>query len=55
VLEAIKQNGDAGWRLGQSLAYTAFCENSQDQTPGTPASKGDRGFKRLTSLLPCCG
>ena len=28
----------------------AFCEVSQDQSPGTPAAAGDFGFKVLTSV-----
>ena len=39
-----------GW--GQILAYSAFCEFSQDQPRGTAASKGDFGFKVLTSSDP---
>ena len=35
-----------GW--GQILAYMAFCEVSQEQTPGT----GDFGFKVLTASDP---
>ena len=34
------------------LAYMAFCEVSQDQSPGTPAAAGDFGFKVLTSSDP---
>ena len=30
----------------------AFCEVSQDQSPGTPAAAGDFGFKVLTSSDP---
>merc|ERR1719160_1460632 len=40
----------AGW--AQIVAYGAYCELSQDQSPGTPASKGDFGFKVLTSSDP---
>merc|ERR1712004_908515 len=36
----------------QILAYMAFCEVSQDQSPGTAASQGDFGFKVLTSSDP---
>ena len=39
-----------GW--GQILAYMAFCEVSQDQSPGTPAAAGDFGFKVLTASDP---
>ena len=39
-----------GW--GQILAYAAFCEVSQEQTPGTDAYAGDFGFKVLTSSDP---
>ena len=40
----------AGW--AQIAAYMAFCEVSQDQSPGTPAAAGDLGFKVLTSSDP---
>merc|ERR1712151_675886 len=40
----------AGW--GQILAYGAFCELSQKQTPGTPGARGDFGWKVLTSSDP---
>merc|ERR1712050_454487 len=40
----------AGW--GQIVAYCAFCELSQDQSPGTPGAKGDFGWKLLTSSDP---
>ena len=30
----------------------AFCETSQDQSPGTAAAAGDFGFKVLTSSDP---
>ena len=33
----------AGW--AQIAAYAAFCETSQDQSPGAPAAAGDFGFK----------
>ena len=39
-----------GW--GQILAYAAFCEVSQEQTPGTDAYAGDFGFKVLTASDP---
>ncbi|KAL9139369.1 Light-harvesting complex [Amphidinium carterae] len=41
-LGAISKVPAAGW--GQVIFYTAFCELSQDQSPGTPASEGDFGF-----------
>ena len=37
---------------GQILAYMAFCEVSQEQTPGTDAYAGDFGFKVLTAADP---
>ena len=46
-LAAISKVPAAGW--GQILAYMAYCEVSQDQSPGTLASTGDFGFKVLTS------
>ncbi|CAL1157520.1 unnamed protein product [Cladocopium goreaui] len=46
-LAAISKVPAAGW--GQILAYMAFCEVSQDQTPGTDAYAGDFGFKVLTA------
>merc|ERR1719460_1140783 len=49
-LGAISKVPLAGW--GQILAYGVFCELSQDQSPGTPAAKGDFGFKVLTSSDP---
>merc|ERR1719392_672874 len=49
-LGAISKVPLAGW--GQILAYGAFCELSQDQSPGTPGAKGDFGFKVLTSSDP---
>ena len=49
-LAAISKVPAAGW--GQILAYAAFCEVSQDQSPGTPAAAGDFGFKVLTSSDP---
>jgi len=42
-LAAISKVPSAGW--AQLLAYGAFCELSQDQSPGTAASQGDFGFK----------
>merc|ERR1719352_529362 len=49
-LGAISKVPAAGW--AQIVAYGAFCELSQDQSPGTPAAKGDFGFKVLTSSDP---
>merc|ERR1712025_366822 len=49
-LGAISKVPLAGW--GQILAYGAYCELSQDQSPGTPGAKGDFGFKVLTSSDP---
>ncbi|CAL1151301.1 unnamed protein product, partial [Cladocopium goreaui] len=49
-LAAISKVPAAGW--GQILAYMAFCEVSQEQTPGTDAYAGDFGFKVLTSSDP---
>merc|ERR1711937_145068 len=49
-LGAISKVPLAGW--GQILAYGAFCELSQDQSPGTPAAAGDFGWKVLTSADP---
>ena len=40
------------WKILRILAYMAFCEVSQDQSPGTPAAAGDFGFKVLTSSDP---
>ena len=34
------------------MAYMAFCEVSQEQTPGTDAYAGDFGFKVLTASDP---
>ena len=34
------------------MAYMAFCEVSQEQTPGTDAYAGDFGFKVLTAADP---
>merc|ERR1712060_694764 len=49
-LAAISKVPSAGW--AQILAYGAFCELSQDQSPGTPGASGDFGFKVLTSSDP---
>jgi len=49
-LAAISKVPAAGW--AQIVAYGAFCELSQDQSPGTPAAAGDFGFKVLTSSDP---
>merc|ERR1712183_330046 len=49
-LAAISKVPAAGW--GQIVAYCAFCELSQDQSPGTAAAAGDFGFKVLTSSDP---
>merc|ERR1719410_2049778 len=49
-LAAISKVPAAGW--AQIVAYGAYCEVSQDQSPGTAASKGDFGFKVLTSSDP---
>merc|ERR1712113_190131 len=49
-LAAISKVPAAGW--AQILAYGAFCELSQDQSPDTAAAKGDFGFKVLTSSDP---
>ena len=42
-LAAISKVPAAGW--AQILAYMAFCETSQDQSPGTAAAAGDFGFR----------
>merc|ERR1719446_1405410 len=39
-----------GW--SQILVYGAWCELSQDQSPGTPGEVGDLGWKVLTSADP---
>merc|ERR1712178_524043 len=39
-----------GW--AQIAVWLAFCETSQDQSPGTPGAKGDFGWKLLTSDDP---
>merc|ERR1712050_807035 len=49
-LAAISKVPAAGW--GQIVAYAAFCELSQDQSPGTSAAAGDFGWKLLTSSDP---
>merc|ERR1712070_1149830 len=49
-LAAISKVPAAGW--AQIVAYGAFCETSQDQSPGTAAAAGDFGFKVLTSSDP---
>merc|ERR1719263_2622538 len=49
-LAAISKVPAAGW--AQIVAYGAFCETSQDQSPGTAAAAGDFGWKVLTSDDP---
>merc|ERR1712157_180062 len=49
-LGAISKVPAAGW--AQIVAYGAFCELSQEQSPGTAAAAGDFGFKVLTSSDP---
>merc|ERR1712087_491836 len=49
-LAAISKVPAAGW--AQIVAYSAFCELSQDQSPGTAAYAGDFGFKVLTAADP---
>ena len=49
-LAAISKVPAAGW--AQILAYMAFCEVSQDQSPGTAAFAGDFGWKLITSDDP---
>merc|ERR1712048_462539 len=49
-LGAISKVPAAGW--AQIVAYSAFCELSQDQSAGTAAAAGDFGFKVLTSSDP---
>ena len=46
----VQHANPGGW--GQILAYMAFCEVSQEQTPGTDAYAGDFGFKVLTAADP---
>ena len=45
-IEKAQYANPGGW--GQILAYMAFCEVSQEQTPGSDAYAGDFGFKVLT-------
>merc|ERR1719387_2927605 len=49
-LGAISKVPAAGW--AQIVAYGAFCELSQEQSPGTAAAAGDFGWKVLTSSDP---
>merc|ERR1712137_1131297 len=49
-LAALSKVPAAGW--AQIVAYMAFCEVSQDQSPGTPGAAGDFGFKVITSSDP---
>jgi hypothetical protein len=49
VLDAISKVPAAG--RGHIPVYRAFCETSQDQSPGTAASKGNFGFKDVPSGL----
>jgi len=49
-LAAVSKVPAAGWT--QMIAYCAYCEISQDQSPGTQASKGEFGFTVLTSSDP---
>merc|ERR1712078_601927 len=49
-LGAISKVPAAGW--AQIVAYSAFCELSQDQSAGTAAASGDFGWKVLTSSDP---
>ena len=49
-LAAISKVPAAGW--AQIAAYMAFCEVSQDQSPGTAAFAGDFGWKLITSDDP---
>ena len=49
-LAAISKVPAAIW--GQTLAYLAFSEGSQDQSAGAPAAAGDFGFKILTFSIP---
>eukprot|EP00972_Heterocapsa_arctica_P022408 3294511-Heterocapsa_arctica.AAC.1 len=49
-LAASPKEPAAGW--GQILGHMAFRDTSQDQPPGTAASKGAFGFKALTSSDP---
>ena len=49
-LAAISKVPAGGW--AQIAAYMAFCEVSQDQSPGTAAFAGDFGWKLITSDDP---
>eukprot|EP00441_Pelagodinium_beii_P036796 CAMPEP_0197631210 /NCGR_PEP_ID=MMETSP1338-20131121/8452_1 /TAXON_ID=43686 ORGANISM="Pelagodinium beii, Strain RCC1491" /NCGR_SAMPLE_ID=MMETSP1338 /ASSEMBLY_ACC=CAM_ASM_000754 /LENGTH=423 /DNA_ID=CAMNT_0043202621 /DNA_START=70 /DNA_END=1337 /DNA_ORIENTATION=+ len=49
-LAAVSKVPASGW--AQVIAYCAYCEVSQDQSPGTPASKGEFGFTVLTASDP---
>ena len=49
-LAAISKVPAAGW--GQILAYMAFCEVSQDQSPGTPARSGRLRLQGLDLQRP---
>jgi len=49
-LKALSAVPALGW--AQIIAYCAYCEVSQDQSPGTAASEGDFGWKVLTSDDP---
>merc|ERR1719293_225916 len=49
-LKALSAVPALGW--AQIIAYMAFCEVSQDQSPGTKAAEGDFGWKVLTSDDP---
>ncbi|CAE7635768.1 unnamed protein product [Symbiodinium sp. CCMP2456] len=46
-LAAISKVPISGWT--QILLWGAYCETSQDQSPGTPGAAGDFGWKVLTS------
>merc|ERR1711988_642094 len=46
-LAAISQVPTAGWL--QIIAWGAYCETSQDQSPGTPGASGDFGWKVITA------
>ena len=46
-LGAISKVPAAGW--AQIVAYCAFCELSQEQSPGTAAAAGDFGWMVRTS------
>jgi len=49
-LAAFSKVPAGGWF--QIASYMAFCEVSQDQSPGSPGGKGDFGWKLLTSDDP---